>query len=73
RDTISASQKIGAPAWSAWLACRKLRRQGYPVHFMTTCHAPYNISGNVKRWYNSVMARGERVIAISGYVGDYLR
>lgn len=62
-----------APAWSAWLACRKLRRQGYPVHFMTTCHAPYNISGNVKRWYNSVMARGERVIAISGYVGDYLR
>lgn len=62
-----------APAWSAYLACRKLRRQGYPVHFMTTCHAPYNITGNFKRWYNSVMAKGERVIAISGFVADYLK
>lgn len=62
-----------APAWSAYLACRKLRRQGYAVHFMTTCHAPYNITGRMKRWYNSVMAKGERVIAISEYVADYLR
>lgn len=62
-----------APAWSAYLACRKLGRQGYPVHFMTTCHAPYNITGKMKLWYNSVMAKGERVIAISGFVADYLK
>ncbi|MCD8562928.1 MAG: glycosyltransferase family 4 protein [Alphaproteobacteria bacterium] len=62
-----------APAWSAYLACKKLRAQGYPVHFMTTCHAPYKTTGKFKRWYNSVMARGERVIAISGYVADYLK
>lgn len=62
-----------APAWSAWLACRRLRSQGYPVHFMTTCHAPYNITSKTKRWYNSVMAKGERVIAISGFVADYLK
>lgn len=57
-----------APAWSAWQAC-----QGTNARFMTTCHAPYNISGKTKRFYNSCIAKGERVIAISGFVADYLR
>ncbi|MCB9982969.1 MAG: glycosyltransferase family 4 protein [Rhodospirillales bacterium] len=57
-----------APAWSAYYACRKTR-----AHFMTTCHAPYNISGEAKKFYNSSIAQGERVIAISNYVADYLR
>lgn len=57
-----------APAWSAFYACRKTR-----AHFMTTCHAPYNISGEAKKFYNSSIAQGERVIAISNYVADYLR
>ncbi len=58
-----------APAWSAWLACKKART---PVRFMTTCHAPYNISGKFKQRYNSIMARGERVIAISDMIAEYL-
>lgn len=57
-----------APAWSAYYACRKTR-----AHFMTTCHAPYNISGEAKKFYNSAIAQGERVIAISNYVAEYLR
>lgn len=57
-----------APAWSAWHACRKSH-----TRFVTTCHAPYNISGEVKRFYNSAIAHGERVIAISQYVAEYLR
>lgn len=57
-----------APAWSAWRACRKTN-----AHFMTTCHAPYNINGQAKKFYNSAIAHGERVIAISGYVAEYLR
>ena len=57
-----------APAWSAYYACRKTR-----AHFMSTCHAPYNISGEAKKFYNSAIAKGERVIAISNYVADYLR
>ena len=57
-----------APAWSAWRACRNSQ-----ARFMTTCHAPYNIENNTKRFYNSSIARGERVIAISNYVADYLR
>lgn len=57
-----------APAWSAWRACK-----GTNARFMTTCHAPYNISGEAKRLYNGSIAHGEIVIAISGYVADYLK
>lgn len=56
-----------APAWSAYRAVK-----GTGARFMTTCHAPYNIHGKLKRFYNSVMARGERVIAISNHVANYL-
>ena len=57
-----------APAWSAHYACKKTS-----AHFVTTCHAPYNISGEAKKFYNSSIAHGERVIAISNYVAEYLR
>ncbi len=56
-----------APAWSAWRACR-----GTSARFMTTCHAPYNTQNNAKKFYNSSIAKGERVIAISDYVAQYL-
>lgn len=56
-----------APAWSAWRACKKS-----PCHYMSTCHAPYNISGKAKRFYNSAVAKGEIVIAISNHVAKYL-
>ena len=52
-----------APAWSAWLACR---REG--VHFLTTYHGAYQENFPFKRHYNSVMAKGERVIAISRFI-----
>lgn len=57
-----------APAWSAYYACKKTK-----AHFMSTCHAPYNISGEAKKFYNSAIAQGERVIAISHYVANYLK
>lgn len=56
-----------APAWSAYHAVR-----GTNAHFMTTCHAPYNVHSKLKRFYNSIIARGERVVAISEYVAQYL-
>lgn len=52
-----------APAWSAWLAAR---RAG--VHFITTYHGAYGEELPGKRRYNAVMARGERVIAISRFI-----
>ena len=57
-----------APAWSAYRACK-----GTAAHFMTTCHAPYNISGKLKRFYNSSITKGERIIAISNFVARYLQ
>jgi glycosyltransferase involved in cell wall biosynthesis len=57
-----------APAWSAlWAA----RRSGLP--FVTTYHGAYNEKGPVKRLYNSVMARGDRVIANSRYTAALIR
>ena len=57
-----------APAWSAYHACKNSA-----AHFMTTCHAPYKIQGQWKHFYNTSIARGERVIAISETIADYLR
>jgi glycosyltransferase involved in cell wall biosynthesis len=57
-----------APAWSAWRACK-----GTQARFMTTCHAPYNTQSGMKNFYNSSIAKGERVIAISNFIGQYLR
>lgn len=56
-----------APAWSAYIACEKTN-----THYITTCHAPYNISGDWKRTYNSSIIKAEKVIAISHYVENYL-
>ena len=52
-----------APGWSAWLAAR---RCGVP--FVTTWHGVYGEDFPGKRLYNSVMARGRIVIAISRYI-----
>lgn len=60
-DLVHARSR--APAWSALLACR---RTGTP--FVTTMHAPYPYRSALKRRYNAVMTRGDRVIAISDYV-----
>jgi len=51
-----------APAWSALLAARRAR-----LPFVTTYHGAYNETNALKRAYNSVMARGDVVIANSLY------
>lgn len=57
-----------APAWSAFWATR---RTG--ARFVTTYHGVYNEDWPGKRRYNAIMARGERVIAISRYVAAVLQ
>ena len=54
-----------APAWSALSAARKTG-----ISFMTTFHGNYGAGSPLKRLYNSVMARGDRVIAISQFIGN---
>ncbi len=56
-----------APAHSAVVAARQSN-----IRFVTTFHATYNFSTPPKRWYNSVMAKGERVIAISNALQDHI-
>jgi glycosyltransferase involved in cell wall biosynthesis len=55
-----------APAWSALAASRRTGR-----HFITTFHNAYGTNSWLKMRYNSVMARGERVIAISHFVAEH--
>ncbi|MGH6988554.1 MAG: glycosyltransferase family 4 protein [Stellaceae bacterium] len=63
-DLVHARSR--APAWSAMIAAR---RTGRP--FVTTFHAVYGDGSWPKRRYNSVMARGDRVIAISHFVAEH--
>jgi glycosyltransferase involved in cell wall biosynthesis len=65
-DIIHARSR--GPAWSAMWAAR---RTG--IRFVTTYHDTYSATTAWKKRYNSVMARGDRVIAISEFVADHLR
>ncbi len=56
-----------APAWSAYLAAQ---RAGVP--FVTTFHGVYGLDSVWKQRYNSVMARGVRVIAVSEFIRTHL-
>jgi glycosyltransferase involved in cell wall biosynthesis len=67
RETVDlVHARSRAPAWSAMLAARRTHRP-----FVTTFHNAYGAENSLKRRYNSVMARGERVIAISRFVADH--
>ena len=65
-DVVHARSR--APAWSAYWATR---RTGTP--FVTTYHGAYNEDFIGKRLYNSVMARGRPVIAISDFIHNLIR
>lgn len=58
-----------ASAWSAYYAAKRCK-----VPFVTTFHGVYHgADGLLKRHYNRIMAKGDRVIAISDYVADHVR
>ena len=65
-DIIHARSR--APAWSAFLAARQTNRK-----FVTTFHGTYNENNSLKSYYNSVMARGDTVIAISEFIAGHIR
>jgi glycosyltransferase involved in cell wall biosynthesis len=56
-----------APAWSAFFAARMAK-----VPFVTTYHGIYNAKSAAKRFYNSVMARGDVVIANSEWTAAHI-
>ncbi len=65
-DLIHARSR--APAWSALAAARATKRP-----FITTYHGAYAEKGPLKRAYNSVMARGDVVIANSNYTAGLVK
>ena len=56
-----------APAWSGLVAAASTKSAG-----VTTYHGIYNAKGQLKRWYNSVMARGDAVIANSEWTARHI-
>jgi len=67
RNIALVHARSRAPAWSALLATR---RCGIP--FVTTYHGIYQAKNPLKRWYNSVMARGDVVIANSQWTAEHV-
>lgn len=65
-DLIHARSR--APAWSALWAARRMKKP-----FVTTYHGVYNAKSAPKRLYNSVMARGDLVIANSDFTAAHVR
>jgi glycosyltransferase involved in cell wall biosynthesis len=65
-DVVHARSR--APAWSAYLATRRLSSP-----FVTTFHNAYSGKSAPKKFYNSVMARGTRIIAISRFIAEHIR
>lgn len=53
------------PAWVCYLALRRLSPEQRPA-FITSVHGQYTVSP-----YSAIMARGDRVIAVSRHIRDY--
>lgn len=64
-DIVHARSR--APAWPAMYAAKAEK-----VSFVTTYHGIYNARSALKRGYNSVMAKGDLVIANSNFTADHI-
>ncbi len=65
-DIIHAQSR--APAWSAYYAAKLAK-----CHFVTTIHGAHGTKGRFKKYYNSVMTKGEIVIAVSEFIAEYAK
>ena len=65
-DLVHARSR--APAWSAYAAAKAM---GVP--FVTTYHGAYSGTSGLKLKYNSVMAKGDIVIANSNWIADHVK
>lgn len=64
-DIVHARSR--APAWSALIAARATKTK-----FVTTFHGTYGAKNRLKRWYNSVMTKGDGVIAVSEFIKKHI-
>ena len=57
-----------APAWSAYYACKFFKG----IKLVTTVHGAYKNQNIIKKFYNSIMLKSDKIIAISKYIKNYL-
>ena len=57
-----------APAWSSYYACCMCRG----IKFVTTVHGAYKNQNFIKKFYNSIMLKSHKIIAISKYIKQYI-
>ena len=63
-DVVHARSRL--PAWLAYLALKPLKGAARPA-WITTVHGPYSLNR-----YSRIMVSGDAVIAISGFIKDYI-
>jgi glycosyltransferase involved in cell wall biosynthesis len=68
RNVAIVHARSRAPAWSASSAAKQCN-----IPFVTTFHGTYNFANPVKKAYNAIMSKGDRVIAISEFIADHIR
>tara|TARA_B100000780_G_scaffold265667_1_gene221262 strand:- start:3476 stop:4609 length:1134 start_codon:yes stop_codon:yes gene_type:complete len=55
------------PAWSCYFACKLSNTK-----LVSTFHGTYNFGSNIKKFYNSIMIRADRVIAGSNFILNHI-
>ena len=70
-DIIHARSR--APAWSSYFAAKKTG-----CKFITTFHGSYSNklifqNSKLKLWYNSIMTKGDKVIAVSNFIAEHIK
>lgn len=65
-DIIHAQSR--APAWSSYFAAKLTG-----CKFVTTLHGVHSVKGPCKKLYNSIMTKGEIVIAVSEFIANYAK
>ncbi len=56
-----------APAWSGYYAARSLK-----LPFITTFHGFYKNNFPLKKYYNGIMAKGDKIIAVSDFIRQHI-
>lgn len=64
-DIIHARSR--APAWSCYFAAKSTN-----IKFITTFHGIYNHQNFAKRYYNSIMTKSDKTIAVSKFVKNHI-
>ncbi len=65
-DIVHAQSR--GPAWSAYYAAKLAG-----CHFITTIHGAHGTKGLFKKCYNSIMTKGEKIIAVSKFIAEYAK